>query len=64
VLACASVQSGLEGPKCLTTMRPGQRQSLPKSLLDEIVIRDGTIESAKPKADWPPHLEAVFACPA
>jgi hypothetical protein len=46
-------------------MRPDQRQSLLKSLLDEVVIRDGTIESAKPKADWLPHLEAAFtACPA
>ena len=42
-----------------------QRQRLLKSLLVDIVIRDGVIESAKPKADWLPHLEAAFtACPA
>jgi Recombinase zinc beta ribbon domain len=46
-------------------MRGDQRQSLLKSLIDEIVMRDGAIESAKPTADWMPHLEAVFAgCPA
>ncbi len=45
-------------------MRADQRQSLLKSLFAELVVRDGRIESAKPKPDWLPVLEERFrSCP-
>ena len=38
-------------------MSAEQRQSLLKSLFDSLTVRDGRIDSARPKADWLPILE-------
>jgi site-specific DNA recombinase len=45
-------------------MSAEQRQSLLKSLFDSLTVRDGRIDSAKPKADWLPILEQQLrTCP-
>ena len=44
-------------------MAPSQRRGLLATIFDEMTILDGTVASAKPKADWVRYFEEVTTLP-